>query len=78
MNYFIGWIILLVLLLKSIKNEKHQSQSLNIIWFKKLNFIKKQIYFISFALLSSYGKAQNAGVEKKITGAQIGLFGLDF
>lgn len=39
--------------------------------------MKKQIYLLSFALLSSYGKAQNTDVEKNITGAQIGLFGLD-
>ncbi|AZB32172.1 MULTISPECIES: hypothetical protein [Chryseobacterium] len=40
--------------------------------------MKKQLYLISFALLSIYGMAQDNNVEKNITGAQIGLFGLDF
>jgi hypothetical protein len=39
--------------------------------------MKEQIYLISLALLSLYGKAQNTTVEKNITGAQIGFFGLD-
>ena len=37
----------------------------------------KKLLFISISLITIYGKAQNSGVEKNITGVQLGIFGLD-
>lgn len=39
--------------------------------------MKKLILLLSLSIISIIGNAQNAGDEKNITGAQIGLFGLD-
>lgn len=39
--------------------------------------MKKRILLSAFSLIAFLGKAQNTNVEKNISGAQIGLFGLD-
>ena len=39
--------------------------------------MNKKLLLFSISFITIYGKAQDSGVEKNITGVQVGLFGLD-